>query len=114
MPFLLDDGTGPAIVDPSAAQGRARRRRPAATPARSTTPNERESRVPRSATARAARTGCFNKRLRYREAIIAVGETVAIVGEGVREPDPDAAPAAAIAATSRRAFRMTARRRSRC
>jgi hypothetical protein len=34
----------------------------------------------------------FNKVLRYEEAVIAIGETIAVFGTGVREPDPEAAP----------------------
>src|SRR5690242_17954653 len=33
-----------------------------------------------------------NKKLRYSEAIIGVDEVVAVLGAGVREPDPDAKP----------------------
>ncbi|HEY5922885.1 MAG TPA: GIDE domain-containing protein [Kofleriaceae bacterium] len=37
----------------------------------------------------------FNRTLRYREAVIADGETIAVLGAGTREPDPDAPPAEA-------------------
>jgi hypothetical protein len=33
------------------------------------------------------------KRLRYREAIVAIGEIISVLGSGTREPDPQAAPA---------------------
>lgn len=33
-----------------------------------------------------------NKKLRYSEAIIGVDEVIAVLGSGVREPDPDASP----------------------
>lgn len=36
----------------------------------------------------------FNKGLTYCEACIELGETIAVLGSGVREPDPNAAPAA--------------------
>jgi len=36
----------------------------------------------------------FNKGLRYSEAVIEIGETVAVLGSGVREPDPDGAAGA--------------------
>ena len=40
-----------------------------------------------------ASTGVWlNKTLRYIEGVIEPGERVAIVGRGVREPDPDAGP----------------------
>ena len=35
----------------------------------------------------------FNKGLRYKEAMIEINETVAIMGSGIREPDPMMAPA---------------------
>jgi hypothetical protein len=35
----------------------------------------------------------FNKGLRYKEAMIEINETVAILGSGIREPDPMMAPA---------------------
>lgn len=34
----------------------------------------------------------FNKRLQYREAVVEVGERIAVLASGVREPDPDAVP----------------------
>jgi hypothetical protein len=88
--FVVDDGSGRAIVDPRggdlALDFDAR--------SRSGTfhdPDEREA-------AFLAKYGVkshgliFNKRLRYREAVIEIGETVAVLGAGVREPDPTAAP----------------------
>lgn len=33
----------------------------------------------------------FNKGLRYKEAMIEVNETVAVLGQGIREPDPEMA-----------------------
>lgn len=37
----------------------------------------------------------FNRSLIYRERTISIGETIAVVGAGVREPDPDAPPSEA-------------------
>jgi len=34
----------------------------------------------------------FDKELRYEETVIGVGETIAVLGTGVREPDPEAEP----------------------
>jgi hypothetical protein len=34
----------------------------------------------------------FNRALRYEEAVIAIGETTAVFGTSVREPDPEASP----------------------
>lgn len=88
--FVVDDGSGRAIVDPRggdlALDFDAR--------SRSGTfhdPDDRER-------AFLAKYGVkshgliFNKGLRYREAVIEIGETVAVLGAGVREPDPEAAP----------------------
>jgi E3 Ubiquitin ligase len=103
--FLLDDGTGRAIVDPNAAKvaldvdGRGNS-------GTFDEPDEREA----AFLARHGTSGqgwVFNKRLRYREAVIEVGETVAIVGEGVREPDPHAAPEAAYRGEQPTRVRMT-------
>jgi hypothetical protein len=103
--FLLDDGTGRAIVDPSAAKvaldvdGRG-------DSGTFDEPNERETAfLQRHGTS--GQGWVFNKRLRYREAVIEVGETVAIVGEGVREPDPAAAPEAAYRGDQPTRVRMT-------
>lgn len=91
VPFLLDDGTGRAIVDPRSARvaldvdGKG-------DSGTFDEPSAREA----AFLQRHGTTGqgwVFNKRLRYREAIIEVGERVAILGEGVREPDPSAPPA---------------------
>jgi hypothetical protein len=89
VPFLLQDETGRAIVDPTHAR---------VTLAKMTTgesgtfddPSDRER-------AFLARHGqpekllVFNRSYRYREGILEVGERVAVVGVPVREPDPDAA-----------------------
>jgi len=105
VPFRVDDGTGRAIVDPNAAKvaldvdGHGES-------GAFDAPNEREG----AFLWRHGMSGkglFFNKRLRYREAIIGVGETVAIVGEGVREPDPDAAPEAAYRGDPPTRIRMT-------
>jgi hypothetical protein len=88
IPFVLDDGSGRAIVDPSGA-------RVAVDIDMTTrsgtfddaTPVEEEflSRHGLRSTG-----WVFNKSLRYREGVIEIGETIAVMGQGVREPDPDA------------------------
>ncbi|MBV8756188.1 MAG: hypothetical protein JO257_02865 [Deltaproteobacteria bacterium] len=105
VPFVLDDGTGRAIVDPRSARvaldvdGKG-------DSGTFDEPNERET----AFLQRHGTTGqgwIFNKRLRYREAIIELGERVAILGEGVREPDPDAPPADAYRGDQPTRVRMT-------
>lgn len=88
MPFVLDDGTGRAIVDPTGAR--------VAVDLDMTTrsgtfddPTPVEEQFLQRHGLRA--TGwVFNRSLRYREGVIEVGETIAVMGQGVREPDPDA------------------------
>jgi CBS domain-containing protein len=89
VPFTIDDGTGRALIDPSRStlllhmdsttrSGRFD----------SATPVE-ESFLARH---QFASTGWFlDKTLRDREGVIEAGERVAIVGRGLRQPDPDAA-----------------------
>jgi hypothetical protein len=88
VPFVIEDGSGRALIDP-------RHVRLALTIDRRT-----ESGTFDDATAReeaflrrrgTKSTGMvFNRTLTYREAVIEIGETVAVVGVGVREPDLDA------------------------
>ena len=90
VPFVLEDGTGRAIVDATGAKIMLD------FDARSQSgtfddPTEAE----REFLARHGQQGqgwVFNKHLRYREAIIGLGETIAVLGAGTREPDPNAAP----------------------
>ncbi|HUQ08078.1 MAG TPA: GIDE domain-containing protein [Kofleriaceae bacterium] len=86
--FVLDDETGRAIVDP----GGARVDVDIDMTTRSgtfddATPVE-EAFLERHGL---RSTGwVFNKSFRYREGVIEIGETIAVMGQGVREPDPDA------------------------
>lgn len=91
VPFGMRDATGRAIVDPNGAEI-ALDFDDKSTSGFLDNATEIEERFLQ----RHGKTSqglLFNKGLRYREAIIAVGETVAVLGEGVREPDPDADPA---------------------
>ena len=49
----------------------------------------------------------FNRTLRYREAVIADGETIAVLGAGTREPDPDAPPIEAYRGEPQTRLRLT-------
>jgi hypothetical protein len=49
----------------------------------------------------------FNHYLRYREAVIEVGETIAIFGAAIREPDPTAPPAESYRGDAPTRLRMT-------
>lgn len=87
VPFTIDDGTGRALIDPGQStmlleiDGTSRSGRfDDATAAE-------ESFLRRHGL---ASTGWFlNKTLRYVEGVIEPGERVAVIGRGVREPEPD-------------------------
>jgi hypothetical protein len=88
VPFVLDDGTGRAIVDPTGARTAV----DLDMTTRSGTFDDATPVEEEFLTRHGLRsTGwVFNKSLRYREGVIEVGETIAVMGQGVREPDPDA------------------------
>lgn len=88
VPFVLDDGTGRAIIDPSGARVAV----DLDMTTRSGTFDDATPVEEEFLTRHGLRsTGwVFNKSLRYREGVIEVGETIAVMGQGVREPDPDA------------------------
>lgn len=90
VPFVLTDDSGRAIVDPTGAKL-------ALTTDASTTSGSLDDATPVEEAflarhGKSSRGWVFNKVLTYREAIVEVGERVAILGAGVREPDPDAGP----------------------
>lgn len=88
--FVLDDGTGRAIVMVAGAKTAI------------TTDHESNSgtfdnptRTERNYLESHGKEGqgwVFNKKLRYTEAILEPGERVSVFGYGSKEPDPDAAP----------------------
>lgn len=88
VPFVLDDGTGRAIVDPRGARVAV----DLDMTTRSGTFDDATPVEEEFLTRHGLRsTGwVFNKSLRYREGVIEIGETIAVMGQGVREPDPDA------------------------
>jgi hypothetical protein len=95
VPFVLADATGRAIVDPTGAEmalefdsiATTGPTVPLGTFVDATT-------LQREFLARHGRSDRWPtpRRLRYREAVICAGTRVAVLGEGVREPDPDAPP----------------------
>jgi hypothetical protein len=82
-PFFLDDGTGRAIVDPRGAIGFLERL-VAGGGCRDAPHGVRELLEAAGRTA--------SDRYTYAEWVVPVGARVSIVGGGVREPDPEAAP----------------------
>jgi hypothetical protein len=93
VPFIVDDGTGRAIVDPTHVKLdlHADQKSKSGT-LDDATPVEEEF---------LARHGkkssgwVFNKKLRYSEAAIEIGEQVTVLGRSLREPDPDGVGAGA-------------------
>ncbi len=105
VPFMIEDGTGRAIVDPNGAQvaldfdGNSR----------SGTFNKADP-IQEAFLARHGQNSegwVFNKTLRYREAMIEIGEKISILGSGTREPDPHAAPEAAYRGAPATRLRLT-------
>jgi hypothetical protein len=88
VPFVLDDGTGRAIIDPNGARVDV----DIDMTTRSGTFDDATPVEEQFLTRHGLRsTGwMFNKSLRYREGVIEIGETIAVMGQGVRVPDPDA------------------------
>lgn len=89
VPFLIDDGTGHALVDPTGARLDVK----IDLTTRSGT-FDAPTPIEKAFLDRHGMSGegwLFNKKLRYREGVFAVGERVAAMGRPVREPDRDAA-----------------------
>ncbi len=90
VPFYVEDASGRAVVDPRGADVVLEQDYSTSSGTLDdATPIEEEflrrhNKEPRG--------WVFNKSLSYRESIIAIGEQVAVLGSGVREPDPDAPP----------------------
>ena len=90
IPFMLTDANGKAVIDATAAYPALIFDRDVESvlldPAK---PAENEFLARHG---RSAKAWIFDRALRYREGIIEVGETIAILGIGFREPDPDGTP----------------------
>lgn len=105
VPFMLEDGTGRAIIDPNGAQvaldfdGNSK----------SGTFNAADPVQEQFLARHGQKTQgwVFNRTLRYREAMIEIGETIAVLGSGTREPDPYAAPEAAYRGAPATRLRLT-------
>lgn len=93
VPFVVADDSGRAIVDPMDARVSLE----VDSRTQSGTfddPTDNESRF-LALHGKSGQGLMFNRKLRYTEAVIEENEVVAVLGQGVREPDPDAAPQAA-------------------
>lgn len=105
VPFVLVDDTGRALVDPSAAKVSLE----VDSQTQSGTFDD-PTPIERVFLERHQQTGVawvFNRTLRYNEAIVAVGERVAVLGSGTREPDPDAPPTSAYRGAQPTRLRLT-------
>lgn len=88
VPFVIEDDTGRAEVDPREADVVLVQDR-----FRISGPNDPRTAAEEALLQRHGKSGA-SKTYWYRESIIEPGELVAIFGAGGREPDPDAPPAA--------------------
>ncbi len=109
VPFALEDDTGRAIVDPTAT------RIAMSYDAYSTSgvlddPTDIQRAFLDRHDNRGDR-GLYHRKLRYHEAVIADGETVAVLGAGTREPDPDGSPTAAYRGEAPTRLRLTSSRK---
>jgi hypothetical protein len=108
VPFILDDGTARAIIDPSGCKAVLDfDSRSSSGTFDNPTPRELAFLLKHGASARDGILGYFNRDLHYREAVIEAGERIAIIGEAVREPDPDGTPEAAYRGDAPTRLRMT-------
>jgi hypothetical protein len=107
--FLIDDGTARAIVDPRESKV-ALDFDGASASGTFDNPTEREQAF-LDEHETSSRHGRFNRNLRYREAAIGVGETIAIFGAAVREPDPSAQPEPSYRGDPPTQLRMTSSRK---
>lgn len=109
VPFVLEDDTGRAIVEATAAR--------AALDVDSHSTSgvlDDPTDAQRAFLARHGQSATgliFNRRLRYREAVIEDGEIVAVLGAGTREPDPDAAPTDGYRGAAPTRLRLTSSRK---
>lgn len=109
--FVLDDGTAKAIVDPSSSKVVLDFEQTGAS-GTFDKPTEREQAfLDAHDTASTHAGGLFNRSLRYREAVIEVGDTIAIFGATTREPDPDARPEGGYRGDAPTQLRMTSSRK---
>ena len=109
VPFMLEDDSGRALVDATAARiaidfdGKSQS-------GTFDDPTEAE----KAFLARHGEKGegwVFNRSLRYREAVIEAGETIAVLRAGTREPDPDAPPTEAYRGDAPTRLRLTSSRK---
>ncbi len=88
VPFVVEDDSGRAVVDPAHADVVLVFDEDTGSGSFDDATRDQEAFLARHK--QKSKGSFFNRSLRYREAIIEHGEQVAVMGQGVREPDPDA------------------------
>lgn len=89
VPFVVEDGSGRALVDPTGAQIACKVDRQTSSGTFDDATAVERSFLDRHKSASTGFLG-FNRSLRYEEAILEVGERISVVGIGLREADPAA------------------------
>jgi hypothetical protein len=107
--FIIDDGSGRAVVDPRESKVALDFDEESAS-GTFDKPNEREQAF-LDEHKTSSTHGAFNRNLRYREATIGIGDTIAIFGAAMREPDPTGQPEAAYRGDAPTKLRMTSSRK---
>jgi hypothetical protein len=105
VPFLLTDDSGRAIIDPSCADA-------ALTFDHDSRSDTVGDPTPTEAAFLAKHGGkakgwIFNEKLRYVEAVIEPGKRIAVLGSGVRDPDPQGTPAEGYRSAAPTLLRLT-------
>jgi hypothetical protein len=85
--FVLADESGRALVDPAVSRAFIVQELAESGAFDSSSPRQYELLARHG---KVSKRALSHRRVVYREAIIAPGETISVTGEGVREPDPDA------------------------
>lgn len=93
VPFVVQDASGRAIVDPMGA--RVSLEIDSRTHSGTFDDPTPEEKAFLASHGQSGQGWVFNKGLRYHEAVIEEDEVIAVLGAGVREPDPEAPPAEA-------------------
>lgn len=92
VPFVLDDGTAQAVIDPEHAEISAPHDYPSTSKGASYAELEQLGVLGRMRLLHRDGYSLDTERLRYREEVIEVDEKIVILGVGMLEPDPEASP----------------------
>ncbi|HSN25713.1 MAG TPA: hypothetical protein VLT45_05490 [Kofleriaceae bacterium] len=109
--FVLDDGSERAIVDPSSSKVVLDFMETGSSGTFDKPTAREQAFLDAHDTASTHAGGLFNRSLRYREAMIEVGGTIAIYGATTREPDPNARPDGGYRGDAPTQLRMTSSRK---